>query len=243
MARMTKYHAVRDQLLDRLDDMAPGEQLPPERELATSLGVSRMTLRRALDELVAAGLVRRRRGAGVFAIGPKVSPRLAVTSFTEDMRSRGLHPSSRTLAFEIGPAGARIGRHLGVAPDAAVVVVGRLRLADDEPMSIEELHVPQELVPGLAAADLEEGSFYELLASRYGVRLAGGTQTIEPTVTDERESAELHVPVHSPALLFQRTSHDTAGRVVEFVRSIYRGDRYRIQTELAAPKSPHSGTF
>lgn len=239
---MTKYHAVRDQLLDRLDDMAPGEQLAPERELAASLGVSRMTLRRALDELVAAGLVRRRRGAGVFAIGPKVSPRLAVTSFTEDMRSRGLVPSSRTLAFEVRPAGARVGRHLNLSPDEPVVVVSRLRLADGEPMSIEVLHAPESLVPHLAAADLEAGSFYELLAARYGIELAGGTQTIEPTVTDERESAELGVPVHSPALLFQRTSHDDRGRVVEFVRSIYRGDRYQIQTELAAPPRRSLGT-
>lgn len=232
---MTKYHAVRDQLLDRLDDMAPGEQLPAERELAASLGVSRMTLRRAIDELVTAGLVRRRPGAGVFAVGPKINPALAVTSFTEDMRARGFTPSSRTLAFDVRPAGARIGRRLAISPRDAVLRISRLRLADDEPMSIEELHAPQALVPDLAAADLERGSFYQLLAQRYGVVLAGGTQTIEPTVTDEDEARELGVPVHSPALLFERTSRDTDGRTVEFVRSIYRGDRYQIRTELTAP--------
>jgi GntR family transcriptional regulator len=99
-------------------------------------------------------------------------------------------------------------------------------------MAIETLHIPAALVPGLTPKALT-GSFYELLQDRYGVAIAGGTQAIEPTVTNDEESAALGVPLHSPAFLFERTSRDAAGRTVEFVQSVYRGDRYRIVTELS----------
>lgn len=243
MGSVTKYHAVREQLLDRLDQMAAGEQFPPERELAQTLGISRMTLRRAIDDLVARGAVRRRHGAGVFALGPKLDPGLVATSFTTDMRARGLRPGARTLAFERGPAGARVGSRLDLAEAADVVRVTRLRLADDEPMAIEQLHTPDALVPGLTAEDLRDASFYDLLRDRHGLTVVRGVQTIEPTVLDEEEAEALDVPVHSPALQFERISwgagqeSDTAtgAEVVEFVRSVYRGDRYRIRTQLSAP--------
>jgi GntR family transcriptional regulator len=87
-------------------------------------------------------------------------------------------------------------------------------------------------VPGLTASDLEENSFYELLTDRYGIEIVGGTQTVEPTVTNEEESAALGVPLHSPALLFERVTRAASGDVVEFTSSTYRGDRYRLVTEL-----------
>ena len=99
-------------------------------------------------------------------------------------------------------------------------------------MAIETLHVRESLVPGLSPTDLEEHSFYELLAERYGIEIVGGIQTIEPTVTNEEESTALGVPLHSPAFLFERTTRSESGEIVEFVRSIYRGDRYRLVTEL-----------
>ncbi|WP_043109072.1 GntR family transcriptional regulator [Paraoerskovia marina] len=232
---MTKYHSVREQLLDRLDTMAAGEQLPPERELAQSLGVSRMTLRRAIDELVARGAVRRRHGAGVFALGSKFAQGLVATSFSADMRERGLRPGARTLTFEIGPVSARVGRRLEVDPTGDIVQIARLRTADGEPMAVEELHVPSALVPGLTAEDLEDKSFYQLLGERYGIAPARAVQTIEPTVVDAQEAKDLDVPVHSPALQFERISWGPGGEVVEFVRSVYRGDRYKIRTELSIP--------
>jgi GntR family transcriptional regulator len=227
-----KYLQIRDRLLEQLEQMDPGEPLPPERELAAQLSVSRMTLRRAIDELVAAGRAVRRQGAGVFATGPKVAQSLAATSFSTEMRRRGLVPGSRTLASEKVAAGARIGRRLEVSPAEEVLRVERLRLADGSPMAIEVLHVPTSVVPGLSGDDLTDRSFYEMLASEHDVRIAGGVQTIEPTVTDSEESEALEVPLHSPALLFERVSRDQAGRVVEFVRSVYRGDRYRIEKAI-----------
>lgn len=242
MPWVTKYYAVRDQLLELLETIGAGEQLPSERELAQELGVSRMTLRRATDELAAQGVVRRRPGAGVFAVGPKLDTALAATSFSDDMRSRGLRPGARILSFTTGPAGARLGSRLRISPVDDVVTVTRLRLADEEPMSIEVLSTSAALVPGLVADDLEDASFYDLLRDRYGVRIADGVQTIEPTVTDEEESRRLGVPVHSPALLFERTTRAPGGQIVEFVRSVYRGDRYKIRTELAVPATPAAGS-
>ena len=169
----------------------------------------------------------------MFATGPKVAQALAATSFSTEMRRRGLLPGSRTLASETVAAGARIGRRLEVSPGEEVLRVERLRLADRSPMAIEVLHVPTSVVPGLSGDDLADRSYNEVLPCEYDVRIAGGVQTIEPTVTDSAESEALEVPLHSPALLFERVSRDQAGRVVEFVRSVYRGDRYRIETTIA----------
>ena len=112
------------------------------------------------------------------------------------------------------------------------MVAKRLRLADDETMAIETLHVPEALVPGLTRKDFDQTSFYELLTQRFGIEIVGGIQTIEPTVTNEEESDVLGVPLHSPAFQFERTTRADTGSIVEFVRSIYRGDRYRLVTEL-----------
>jgi GntR family transcriptional regulator len=99
-------------------------------------------------------------------------------------------------------------------------------------MAIEFLHTRASLVPGLTGRDLEENSFYDLLATRYGISIVGGTQTVEPTVTNEEESASLGVPLHSPALLFERLTRSSTGDLIEFTSSTYRGDRYRIVTEI-----------
>jgi GntR family transcriptional regulator len=142
-------------------------------------------------------------------------------------------PDSRTLGLENVHAGARVGRALKVSPDERVFQITRLRLADGEPMALETLHVPVSVVPGLTASQLEHASWYELLADRYGVTIASGLQSIEPTVTNEEESRLLDVPLHSPAFLFERTSEGTTGVTVEYVRSLYRGDRYRLVAELS----------
>jgi len=230
---MTKQRETRDRVLELIEALGIGEAIPSERQLTADLGVSRLTVRAALDELVRDGYLVRRRGSGTFVSEPKIAQELTMTSFTEDMQRRGMSPASRTLELKIVPAGAQLGRLLHVSPSEPVMVAKRLRLADHETMAIETLHVRESLVPDLTAADLQEHSFYELLRKRYVTTIAGGVQTIEPTVTDEEESEALGVPLHSPAFLFERVSRDSSGAVVEFVRSVYRGDRYRIVTDLS----------
>ena len=237
-ARPRKHDMVRERLLDLIDDLTVGEAMPPERLLSVELGVARMTLRRAMDDLVAEGYLSRQQGRGTFVAAPKIAQPLTMTSFSEDMRRRGMRPNSRTLSMTVTTAGARIGRRLETSPGEHVLEVSRLRLADGEPMAIETLHVPAQLVPGLTGADLEGASFYELLESRYGIALSTGVQTIEPSVASEEESRVLGVPVLSPVFLFERVARDKGGRVIEFVVSVYRGDRYKLTAELTARPVP-----
>ncbi|HEY2328102.1 MAG TPA: GntR family transcriptional regulator [Gaiellaceae bacterium] len=232
---MTKQRETRERVLELTEALSPGDAIPSERQLSVDFAVSRLTVRAALDDLVREGYLTRRQGAGTFVSEPKVAKGMTiVASFSDDMRERGMRPGSRTLALDVVPAGARLGRILHVSPSERVVSVKRLRLADGEPMAIELLHVRESLVPGLIAADLETNSFYDLLASRWGVEIVGGTQTVEPTVTNDEESAALTVPLHSPALLFERVTRAAAGDIVEFTSSTYRGDRYRLVSELGA---------
>ena len=227
-----KYESVRDEVLGLVEHLEPGVAIPPERALCERFGVSRMTLRRAVDDLVLEGFLERQHGRGTFVAVPKIAQPLTMTSFSEDMRRRGFVPGSRTLSLARMSAGAPLGRRLEISPEDVVLQIRRLRLADDRPMAIETLHVPQGAVPGLTADDLDGTSFYELLQTRYDLVIASGRQTIEPTVTNEEEAELLGVPVHSPAFLFERTSRLVTGRVIEFVRSIYRGDRYQFEVEL-----------
>ena len=236
---MTKQSETRDRVLDLIEQLGVGEAIPSERQLSSDLGVSRLTVRAALDDLVREGYLVRRRGSGTFVSEPKIAQELTLTSFTDDMKRRGMRPASRTLELKVVPAGARLGRFLHVSPSERIMVAKRLRLADRETMAIETLHVREALVPGLSPRDLEGQSFYELLRDRYGIAIVGGVQTIEPTVTNEDESAALGVPLHSPAFLFERFSRNGDDQVVEFVQSIYRGDRYRIVTDLSGSVEMH----
>ena len=97
-------------------------------------------------------------------------------------------------------------------------------------------------MPGLTASDLEQRSFYDILQERFGIEIVGGLQTIEPTVTNEEESEALGVPLHSPAFLFERTTRSATGEIVEYVRSMYRGDRYKLVTELNRSASSPAGS-
>jgi GntR family transcriptional regulator len=227
-----KQALVRDRLMDLLDRLEIGAAIPPERKLAADLGVSRPTLRAVVDELVREGFLHRRHGSGTYVAEPKIALALTMTSFTEDMQRRGMRPDSRVLSFDVVTAGAKLGQKLHLSPSAEVWAIERLRLADDETMAIEFLHVPQALAPELTQRDLEHHSFYDLLRERHGIVVANGVQTIEPTVVNAEEAEILGVPIHAPAFLFERVSTSERGEVVEFVRSVYRGDRYKLVTEL-----------
>src|SRR5512132_3057231 len=117
---MTKQSDARAQVLDLIDRLGVGEAIPSERKLTVDLKVSRLTVRAALDDLVREGYLVRRRGAGTFVSEPKIAQELTMTSFTEDMRQRGMQPASRTLELRAVPAGARLGRILHVSPSEPV---------------------------------------------------------------------------------------------------------------------------
>jgi len=234
-----KRQRVRERLETLIAGLSPGEPLPAERELARELGVARMTLRRAVDSLVGDGRLIRRHGAGTFVSGVKVTQPLSATSFSADMRARGLRPDGRTVQERRTPAGAMLAGLLGVSPQSEVLVVRRLRLADDEPMAVEDLHVPLSVVPGLTGADLVGHSYYELLRDRYDDPVVSGTQTVEPALVGAEIAGLLDIVPGAPVFLFERVSRLRSGGVAEFVRSTYRGDRYRLVAEIFPPGVGH----
>ncbi|MET9220164.1 GntR family transcriptional regulator [Streptomyces sp. NPDC093221] len=228
-----KRERVRDYLMELVESRAPGDPIPSERTLCEQLGVSRPTLRSAVDELVTTGLLVREHGRGMFVARAKITQELALDGQAHRLPQASGTWASRVLEFTTVQAGARVGRKLHISPAAEITYIARLRLVDDEPMAIEYLHVPADLVPGLHAADMESGDFYDFLRARHGVHVHEAVQSIEPTVTNDEEARLIGVPVLSPALLFERLTKDATGRPVEYVHSVYRGDRYRIVSRLA----------
>ncbi len=229
---------VRDRLRELIDARAPGDPLPSERVLSEHLGVSRPTVRAAIDDLARNGLLVRHHGRGTFTSPQKISQEVPAVSGLPVPPAEG-DWISRVLEFRTEPAGARHGQRLQVSPGDDLLYVMRLRIVDGDPMALEEIRLPAALFPGMAAEDFIAGSLYQLLRDRYRVFPAEAVQTIEPTVTDASEARLLGVPLYSPALLFERTTRDDGNRVIEFTRSVYRGDRYRITTHLKI--GPNSG--
>ena len=232
---MTKQREAREQVLELIETLEVGEAIPSERVLSQALGrISRLTLRAALDELVREGRLTRRRGSGTFVAEPKVAKGMTITSFSDDMRQRGLTPGSRTLEFNTISAGARLGRILHVSPSEPVLSIKRLRLADGEPRRRRAPPRPRVAVPGpdRPRSCSRRGSFYDLLDTTYRIEIVGGTQTVEPTVTSDEESKTLGVPLHSPALLFERVTRSAGGDIVDFT-----GPRSTAATATASSPS------
>ncbi|MFJ9668114.1 GntR family transcriptional regulator [Streptomyces sp. NPDC101219] len=238
-----KRERVRDAILDLIEERRPGDAIPSERTLCARLGVSRPTVRAAVDELVVAGLLVREHGRGMFVADEKITQELVPDRGSFGLPRAGGRWTSRLMELRTLPAGARVGRKLRMSPAAGICYVARLRLVDEVPMAIEHLHVPAALLPDLTGEELEQGDLYEHFRDRHGVQVAEAVQSIEPTVVTRAEAALLTVPELSPALLFERLTTDTAGRPVEYVHSLYRGDRYRIFSRLAlGPRPPRPRT-
>ena len=229
---------VRDRLRELIDERAPGDPMPSERSLCEHLGVSRPTVRAAIDDLARDGLLVRQHGRGTFTSPHKISQEVPSAAGQPVPPAEG-DWLSEVLEFRTESAGARLSQRLHISPGDDVLHVLRRRVVDGEPMAIEEIRLPAALVPGIAADDFVAGSLYRRLRERYGVDPTDAVQTTEPTVTDAIEARLLGVPLYSPALLFERTTRDAGGRVIEFTRSVYRGDRYRITNHLKL--GPNSG--
>jgi GntR family transcriptional regulator len=225
--------ALRARLRELVATSRPGDRLPSERDLSRRFHAARMTVRGATDALVAEGLVARRQGSGTYVLAPPVVRFLGLTSFTQDMRDRGLEASSRLLAFgrtgADDPTAARLRVPIGEPVDRFT----RLRLGSGEPMAIETVVIPSSLVPGLAPADLD-GSLYELLATRYRLRPSSADVTIEPALPDVDTRTLLGIADDQACLVLRMTDLDHRGRVVMVADCTYRGDRYQLSAHLPA---------
>ena len=225
-------HALRARLRELIAGARLGDRLPSERELSLRWGVARMTVRHAMDALVAEGLVERRQGSGTYVIPQPLVRLLGLTSFSQDMRERGLVPSSRLMAFETIRADATVARQLGLQPGDRVIRFTRLRSGSGEPMAIETVCIPAVLVPGLGPDDLA-GSLYELLARRYRIVPDSASVTIEPVLPDPATRTLLAIAPEQPCLRLRMIDSDTRGRMVMLADCIYRGDTYQLHADVA----------
>ena len=228
------HHQVFRDLRAALDarEWAAGERMPTERELAERYGCSLITIRHALGELVREGRIERTRGRGTFVMQPRIDRDIAGTmSFAEEMRRRGLDPATRVVTSRIEPAGEAVASLLGIAEDAPVVFLERVRLGGGEPLILEQARLPAERFPGLLAFDLEHRSLYDILSERYGTRIVRARETVEPVMLRRREAELLELPTRALALQIDGIAHAADGSAVEAARSFVRGDRTRYYLE------------
>lgn len=212
-------------------DLKPGDNLPSEREMAAMTGLSRVTVRKGVEALVASGQLVQKRGSGTF-VAPRVE-RLEqalslLTSFTEDMQRRGKQIESRWLARGIyAPAPEEV-MALGLGADDRVARLERVRSSDGVPLAIERASLPARLLPDPEAV---EASLYALLGSR-GKRPVRAVQRLSAANLEPKDADLLGVATGAAGLRIERLSYLPSGQVVEFTRSLYRGDAYDFAVEL-----------
>ncbi len=227
-----KHEQLRQILVRTItEELGPGDMLPGERQLCTDHGVSRITVRAAIGQLVNEGLLVRIHGKGTFVAARTARSRLHLASFNTDMRRLGLTPSTVVLNVERGVPPAATAEALGLRPGEEAVRVRRLRLADGAPMSVDDAWYSAALAPDLDTCPLT-GSIYELLRERYGVTIDRAEQTVAATEAGEEYAALLGTSPAKPVLVFDRVSF-AGDRRVEHCCSRYRGDRYEIVMSVA----------
>ncbi|MFU8947599.1 GntR family transcriptional regulator [Mycetocola zhadangensis] len=213
------------------DSLGPNDALPSERELMEIYNVSRMTVRAAIARLADEGLVYNVHGSGTYVGSPDLfakAPKL--TSFTEDMVSRGYAPSSRVLEVSRVAAVAAVATRLGLTPGEECTKIRRLRLADGNPMALETVYLPGGVLP-MEEFDAKSSLYGQLTDRGYEIHRA--EQEIHAVTLDEESSGLLAVPLGSAALEIDRVAADRRGHPVEYARTIYRGDRYSFQMAVS----------
>lgn len=225
--KVPKYYRVKGEILSLIAEAPPGTPVPTERELATRFATSRTTVRQALAELVVDGRLERTQGRGTFVAQPKLMQVRQLTSFSQDLSSEGWRPGSVVLDISEQPADGGLCDRLGVAAGTPVHRVERLRTAADEPIAHEIAYLPGPH-PGLAEELATRGSLYVTLKEVYGVLLDMVEDTVETALADPEQAQLLGCDTGLPMLLIHRTAWDVDGRLVEWTRSVFRGDRFRF---------------
>lgn len=231
------YYQLKLLLQDRIKSgqYALGTHLPSERELCEEFSISRMTVRQAIQELANEGFLRKERGKGTFVTKPKIEQVLSVlTSFTQDMKSRNLQPGTELINFSVIHATERLADLLQITADTPVYEIVRLRLADNEPMAIETAYVPTVFCPDLQLQDVSGGSLYEVLRSKGNLQMHNAYQSMEASLATQAEAKLLRVKPKAPVLLIERFTDDVQGKRIEYVKSVYRGDRYKFAIRMLA---------
>ena len=234
-SRTSLYQQIYEIWRQRIEngEVRPGDRIPTERELCDIYKVSQITVRQAIQMLVNEGLLVRRPRTGTRVAHRKFSQDLIrLTSFSEDMRSRGLRPGGMVIRACEETAGLRVAEKLKLPDKTAVTRLERLRLAEDEPMAIETCHIPVALCPGLAERNLEGVSLYDLLRLEYRVDVQWAQQSFEASSATSGEARLLGIKRGAPVLRTERLTFDATGRPVEYAISVYRGDRYKLNVQM-----------
>lgn len=240
------YLQIEDRVAEAVyaGDFQPGDRLPPERELAEQLGVSRMTLRQALQTLEQRGLVRRvvGRHGGTFVAEPKVERDLsAPAGLTEQLRRQGHRAGAQVLSTRGSPSSRRTATALGLPPGDPVFEIVRLRLADGVALALERSFFPAARFERLLDLPLD-GSLYELLDKNFGVPVTRAVERLEPVLAGPQEAELLGVAEGAPLLLVERIAFDANDAALEYARDLFRGDRTKVVVESSVAAPPIART-
>lgn len=225
---------VREQLRERIEEgvYRPGDEMPSEIQLARDYGINRLTVHNAVTALVSEGLIKRIQGKGLFVAAKLKERNLGeLGGFTQTVRSKNSLPGRRLLFREVRPAGIKYARLLDIEADDRIIYLRRLLLADNEPCSIEETYLPYEICPELEKLDLMVFSLYEALEYQ-GVIPKTARQSLSMTRLGAKEARILKVEKNMPVLLFEYTSYNEAGKIIELNRSYTRSDRNCLVTHF-----------
>ena len=214
-------------------DLRVGDQLPTEDSLILRFGVSRITVRRAIQNLVSRGLVEIRRGKGTFVAAPKIIQELTeLSGFVEDMHALGRKPTARVIGKEIVTADATVARQLALTRGEHVVRIRRVRMADGIPLSFDETYLALEIGKKIITNNLKAEPIFSLLERKYNIPLVEAEYKLDAVPAETEVAAALKVKQRSPIFRIERTSYSIGNRPVDYERLHYRGDLVRFVTRL-----------
>jgi len=225
------YEIMRRKILQ--EEWHVGDMIPTEPELMEKYDLSRITVRRGLNRLVNEGLIYRQQGRGSFVAERTLEQGLTrIISFTEDMKQRGLTPRTEVLFSDLVPAPEDVAASLDLQPGVEMARIERLRIANDEPLSIEESYLVHSYCPGILNEDFADSPLRESLEGNFGIQIVRANQIIRAVRASTRQARLLAITARSPLLFFERVSYSQQNLPVEFLRIHYRGDRYSVFNEL-----------
>jgi len=231
-----KYHRVKAEMLARIADglWSPGMAISSELDLCEEFGVSRITVRRAISDLVHDGKLQTVQGKGTFVTKPKLQERFVqrASGFYEDMERRGLQPQTVILRQDTIPAPSDVALHLGQSVGERVHVIVRTRAVQYETILVSTTYIPALLCPDLMGHDLAAGSLYRLLRQDYGLKIARGERSLEAVAAGPWEARVLDVALASPLLRLDSVAYRADGQAFEYSQALHRGDRARIEVEF-----------
>lgn len=230
------YYQIQQRLLEQIrsGSLKAGQPLPSEQEIAAHMGVSRMTARQALKSLCSQGVAYSQRGKGTFVSRIKLEKNFRqVMSFSEEMRERGSRPRSKVLEFRRVHPDSQVAEALHLAPGEEVSLLRRVRLADSVPLCVECTHIPVRVCPDLQEKFDPQESLYQTFFEHYGIQIDLADEVAEASLASAEEAQLLRIRKKAPVFRFTRTAYLHNGEPVEFVRSVYRGDRCKVVTRLS----------